>query len=92
VESKLGPLGTSATYWPIVPAPGDCENGHITINVIMNALYTSCFVRAWCLKITLRYTYPYPASIYYTKFYLGRCLALDAQKRNIEDWTGQVAV
>jgi hypothetical protein len=25
VESKLGPLGTSATYWPIVPAPGDCE-------------------------------------------------------------------
>jgi hypothetical protein len=27
VESKLGPLGTSATYWPIVPAPGDCEVG-----------------------------------------------------------------
>jgi hypothetical protein len=27
VESKLGPLGTSATYWPIVPAPGDCEDG-----------------------------------------------------------------
>jgi hypothetical protein len=26
MESKLGPLGTSATYWPIVPAPGDCEN------------------------------------------------------------------
>jgi hypothetical protein len=26
-ESKLGPLGTSATYWPIVPAPGDCEDG-----------------------------------------------------------------
>jgi hypothetical protein len=23
VEFKLGPLGTSATYWPIVPAPGD---------------------------------------------------------------------
>jgi hypothetical protein len=23
VESKLGPLGTSATHWPIVPAPGD---------------------------------------------------------------------
>jgi hypothetical protein len=23
----LGPLGTSATYWPIVPAPGDCEDG-----------------------------------------------------------------
>jgi hypothetical protein len=22
VESKLGPLGTSAIYWPIVPAPG----------------------------------------------------------------------
>jgi hypothetical protein len=19
--------GTSATYWPIVPAPGDCEDG-----------------------------------------------------------------
>jgi hypothetical protein len=27
VETKLGPLGTSATYWPIVPAPGDCEDG-----------------------------------------------------------------
>jgi hypothetical protein len=27
VESKLGPLGTSATYWPLVPAPGDCEDG-----------------------------------------------------------------
>jgi hypothetical protein len=29
VESKLGPLGMSATYWPIVPAPGDCEDGEI---------------------------------------------------------------
>jgi hypothetical protein len=27
VESKLGPLGTSAIYWPIVPAPGECEDG-----------------------------------------------------------------
>jgi hypothetical protein len=27
VESKLGPLGTSATHWPIVPTPGDCEDG-----------------------------------------------------------------
>jgi hypothetical protein len=27
VESKLHPLGTSAIYWPIVPAPGDCEDG-----------------------------------------------------------------
>jgi hypothetical protein len=27
VESKLGPLGTLATNWPIVPAPGDCEDG-----------------------------------------------------------------
>jgi hypothetical protein len=28
VESTLGPLGTSAIYpWPIVPAPGDCEDG-----------------------------------------------------------------
>jgi hypothetical protein len=27
VESKLGPLGTSAIYWPIVPVPGDCEDG-----------------------------------------------------------------
>jgi hypothetical protein len=26
VESKLGPLGTSASNWPIVPAPGDCED------------------------------------------------------------------
>jgi hypothetical protein len=29
VESKLGPLGTSTTYWAIVPAPGDCEDGEI---------------------------------------------------------------
>jgi hypothetical protein len=27
VESKLGPLGTSATEWPIVPAPGDYDDG-----------------------------------------------------------------
>jgi hypothetical protein len=27
VQSKLGPLGTLATYWPIVPAPGYCEDG-----------------------------------------------------------------
>jgi hypothetical protein len=27
VESKLSPLGMSAIYWPIVPAPGDCEDG-----------------------------------------------------------------
>jgi hypothetical protein len=27
MEYKLGPLGTSATNWPIVPALGDCENG-----------------------------------------------------------------
>jgi hypothetical protein len=27
VESILGPLGTSATEWPIVPAPGDCDDG-----------------------------------------------------------------
>jgi hypothetical protein len=29
VESILGPLGTSATEWPIVPAPGDCDDGAI---------------------------------------------------------------
>jgi hypothetical protein len=27
VESELGPLGTSATYWPTAPDPGDCEDG-----------------------------------------------------------------
>jgi hypothetical protein len=27
VESKLGPLGTSATEWPIVPTPVDCDDG-----------------------------------------------------------------
>jgi hypothetical protein len=26
-ESKLGPLDTSATEWPIVPAPGDYDDG-----------------------------------------------------------------
>jgi hypothetical protein len=28
-KSKLGPLGTSATEWPIVPAPGDYDDGEI---------------------------------------------------------------
>jgi hypothetical protein len=27
MESKVGPLGTSATEWPIVPAPGDYDDG-----------------------------------------------------------------
>jgi hypothetical protein len=27
VESKLGPLGTSSTEWPIVPTPGDYDDG-----------------------------------------------------------------
>jgi hypothetical protein len=27
MESKLGPLGTSATEWPIVPAPGYYDDG-----------------------------------------------------------------
>jgi hypothetical protein len=27
VESKLGLLGTSATEWPTVPAPGDFDDG-----------------------------------------------------------------
>jgi hypothetical protein len=26
VESILGPLGTSATEWPIIPAPGECDD------------------------------------------------------------------
>jgi hypothetical protein len=32
MESKLGPLGTSATEWPIVPAPGDYDNGDFLWN------------------------------------------------------------
>jgi hypothetical protein len=27
MESKLSSLGTSATEWPIVPAPGDYDGG-----------------------------------------------------------------
>jgi hypothetical protein len=27
VESNLGPLGTSAAEWPVVPAPGDYDDG-----------------------------------------------------------------
>jgi hypothetical protein len=27
MEYILGPLGTSATEWPIVPFPGDCDDG-----------------------------------------------------------------
>jgi hypothetical protein len=30
MESKLGPLGTSATNWPIVLPPGDCEDGEFS--------------------------------------------------------------
>jgi hypothetical protein len=29
VESILGPLGTEPIYLPIVPAPGDCEDGEV---------------------------------------------------------------
>jgi hypothetical protein len=29
VESKLGPLGTTAIYCPIVPAPGACGDGEL---------------------------------------------------------------
>jgi hypothetical protein len=29
VESNLGLLGTSATEWPIVPAPGNYDDGEI---------------------------------------------------------------
>jgi hypothetical protein len=29
LESKLGPLGTAATNRPIVPAPGDNDDGEI---------------------------------------------------------------
>jgi hypothetical protein len=25
----LGPRGTAAMYWPIVPVPGDCEDGEV---------------------------------------------------------------
>jgi hypothetical protein len=33
MESKLGPLGTSATEWPIVPAPGDYDDGENLVEV-----------------------------------------------------------
>jgi hypothetical protein len=29
VESKLGPLGRSATEWPTVPAPVDYDDGEL---------------------------------------------------------------
>jgi hypothetical protein len=29
MESKLGPIGTAATYRPIVPVPGDYDDGEI---------------------------------------------------------------
>jgi hypothetical protein len=29
MESKLGPVGTSTTKWPIIPAPGDYDDGEI---------------------------------------------------------------
>jgi hypothetical protein len=36
VESKLGPLGTTAIYWPIVPAPGDCDGEFGGMNDMTN--------------------------------------------------------
>jgi hypothetical protein len=38
VESKLGPLGTSATEWPIVPSPGDYDEGESGDHVRYNHL------------------------------------------------------
>jgi hypothetical protein len=29
VESILGPRGTVVITWPIVPVPGDCEDGEV---------------------------------------------------------------
>jgi hypothetical protein len=29
---QLGPLGTSATTWPITPAPGDYDDGEFDVN------------------------------------------------------------
>jgi hypothetical protein len=29
VESILGPRGTAAITWPIVPVPGNCEDGEV---------------------------------------------------------------
>jgi hypothetical protein len=29
MESILGPLGTSSTEWPTIPAPSDCDDGPI---------------------------------------------------------------
>jgi hypothetical protein len=38
VESKLGPLGTSATEWPILLAPGDCDDGEFRgITIVMES-------------------------------------------------------
>jgi hypothetical protein len=41
VESKLGPLCMSATNWPIVPAPGDCEDGVLGENLPSATLSTT---------------------------------------------------
>jgi hypothetical protein len=29
----MGPLGTSATEWPIVPAPGDYDDGEVGMKI-----------------------------------------------------------
>jgi hypothetical protein len=46
VESTLGPLGMSATEWPIVPAPGDCDDGEFGETEVLGENLPQChFVR-----------------------------------------------
>jgi hypothetical protein len=54
VESKLGPLGTSATNWPIVSIPDDCEDGEFCGMKIGRGKYSE----KTCLSATLSTTNP----------------------------------
>jgi hypothetical protein len=45
VESKLGPLGTSATNWPTAPATGDCEDGEFGgMKILENLSVSECML------------------------------------------------
>jgi hypothetical protein len=63
VESKRGPLGTSATDWPIVPAPGDYDDGEFGGMKIVQG--KPKYSETTCPRATLSITnptWPYPGS------------------------------
>jgi hypothetical protein len=57
---QLGPLDTSATKWPIVPAPGDYDDGEIggmkIIVIVIVILYLSVTTKCVWLAVGQQWT------------------------------------